>query len=133
MPKQKLYMEYPLAVRNMDLLWDMVGTPHGMKRWLADDVEEQEDGILNLTWGDPWTNHNIMQARILERERNHRLRLQWTDEDDPDTYWELSIKRSEQTDELCLCIVDYASTEDVNDLREMWDDCLQRLHQHSGF
>jgi hypothetical protein len=45
----------------------------------------------------------------------------------------MRIGKSELTEELCLCVVDYAPAEDIDDLHELWDDNLDRLHQSSGF
>jgi hypothetical protein len=45
----------------------------------------------------------------------------------------MRIGRSELTDELCLFVEDYAYAEDIDDLHELWDGNLDRLHQSSGF
>ena len=104
MQKQRLNLEYPLSARKPDLLWQLLSTDHGLERWLAE-----------------------------ERQKNSHIKLQWVDEDDPDAYWEMRIGQSELTEELCLCVVDYAPAEDIEDLHELWDDNLDRLHQSSGF
>lgn len=125
-------MEYPLTGRKPDLLWQLISTDHGLERWLADKVVE-EDGVFHLTWGEPWGENHTMHAKIVEREKNSHLRLQWVDEEDPEVYWEIRIGQSELTEELCLYVVDYALTEDLDDLHDLWDGNLDRLHQSSGF
>ncbi len=125
-------MEYPLTGRKPDLLWQLISTDHGLERWLADKVVE-EDGVFHLTWGEPWGENHTMHARIVEREKNSHLRLQWVDEEDPEVYWEIRIGQSELTEELCLYVVDYALAEDLDDLHDLWDGNLDRLHQSSGF
>ena len=130
--KQKLSLEYPLSTKSPNIIWEQISTVHGMERWLADRVEESEDGILSLTWGQPWTDHHTLEAKILERQKNNFIRLQWVNEDDPDAYWEMRIGRSELTDEFCLYIADYALPEDIEDLHELWDGNIERLHQFSG-
>lgn len=125
-------MEYPLTGRKPDLLWQLISTDHGLERWLADKVVE-EDGVFHLTWGEPWGENHTMHAKIVEREKNSHLRLQWVDEEDPEVYWEIRIGQSELTEELCLYVVDYALAEDLDDLHDLWDGNLERLHQSSGF
>lgn len=125
-------MEYPLTGRKPDLLWQLISTDHGLERWLADKVVE-EDGVFHLTWGEPWGENHTMHAKIVEREKNSHLRLQWVDEEDPEVYWEIRIGQSELTEELCLYVVDYALAEDLDDLHDLWDGNLDRLHQSSGF
>jgi len=132
MRKKKLALEYPLRAGKQELLWQLLSTDHGLERWLADKVDE-ENGVMHLTWGDPWGEHHTMHANVLEKSRNNYIRLRWSDEDDPDAFWEMRIVRSELTNELCLCVVDYAYADDIADLQELWDGNLERLHQSSGF
>ena len=130
--KQKLYLEYPLATKSSNIVWEQISTAHGLERWLADHVEELEEDIISLTWGEPWTDHHTLEAKILERQKNDHIRLQWVNEEDADTYWEMRIGKSELTDELCLYIEDFALPEDIDDLHELWDGNMERLHQFSG-
>ena len=132
MRKQRLDLEYPLTVRKPDLLWQMMSTDHGLERWLADRVVE-EDGVLQLTWGSPYGEHHTLSANIIERQKNNHIRLQWVDEEEPDAFWEMRIGKSELTGDLCLYVVDYALAEDLDDLHDLWDGNLDRLHQSSGF
>lgn len=132
MQKQRLDIEYPLNAGKPDLLWKLLSTDHGLERWLADEVKE-EDGVLSLTWGRRFSEQHTLTAEIVERQKNSHIRLRWTDEDDPQAFWEMRIGRSELTEQLCLCVVDYAPAEDIDDLHDLWDGNLERLHQSSGF
>ena len=132
MQKQRLSLEYPLSARKPDLLWQLLSTDHGLERWLADRVVE-DNGVLNLTWGNPYGEHHTLKANIVERQKNGHIRLRWVDEEEDDAFWEMRIGRSELTDELCLFVEDYAYAEDIDDLHELWDGNLDRLHQSSGF
>ena len=131
MQKQRLSLEYPLSARKPDLLWQLLSTDHGLERWLADRVVE-DNGVLNLTWGNPYGEHHTLKANIVERQKNSHIRLRWVDEEEDDAFWEMRIGRSELTDELCLFVEDYAYAEDIDDLHELWDGNLDRLHQSSG-
>ncbi len=130
--KQKLYLEYPLTTKSYNIVWEQISTAHGLRRWLADYVEEQGDDIISLTWGEVWTEHHTLEAKIIERYRNSHIRLQWVNEEDPDAYWEMRIGKSEITDELCLYVEDFALPEDIDDLHDLWDGNMERLHQASG-
>ena len=132
MRKRRLELEYPLAARKPDLLWKLLSTDHGLERWLADRVTE-ENGIMSLTWGSPWGEHHTLRARVVERRKNSHIRFQWVDEEEPEAYWEMRLGQSELTEEMCLCVVDYALAEDLDDLHDLWDGNLDRLHQSSGF
>ena len=132
MRKKRLQLEYPLTARKPDLLWRLLSTDHGLELWLADRVIEDK-GVLSLTWGSPYGEHHTLHARIVEREKNSHIKLQWVDEEEPEAFWEMRIGQSELTEELCLCVTDYAMAEDLDDLHDLWDGNLERLHQSSGF
>ena len=132
MQKQRLELEYPLRGRKPDLLWQLMSTDHGLERWLADEVKE-ENGVMSLTWGNPYGEHHTLLANILEREKNDHIRFQWVDEVESGVFWEMRIGRSELTEDLCLCVTDYALEDDLEDLEGLWDGNLERLHQSSGY
>ena len=130
--KQKLYLEYPLTTKSYNIVWEQISTAHGLGRWLADHVEEMDDNVISLTWGEVWTDHHTLEAKIVERDRNSHIKLQWVNEEDPEAFWEMRIGKSEITDELCLYVEDFALPEDIDDLHELWDGNMERLHQVSG-
>ena len=130
--KKKLYIEYPLATKSHNIVWEQIGTIHGLGRWLADRIDELGDNVIALTWGQEWGDHHTLEARIVECRKNDRIRLQWLNEEDPDAFWGMRIGKSELTGELCLCVDDYALAEDVDDLHDLWDGNMERLHRVSG-
>ena len=131
MAKKRLNLEYPLKGRQPDLLWQLMSTDHGLERWLADQVVE-DDGVMSLTWGSPFGAHHTLRANIVERRKNSHIRFQWVDEEEPEAYWEMRIGRSELTEQVCLCVTDYSWADDIDDLHDLWDGNLERLHQSSG-
>jgi len=132
MKKKRLNIEYPLSARKPDIVWNLISTDHGLERWIADSVSEN-NGIISFTWGQPWTDHHTLSAHIVERARNSHIRFRWTEEDDDEAFWEIRIAQSELTGELCLCVIDYAPQDEIEDLQALWDGNLERLHQTTGF
>ena len=132
MKKERLNLEYPLAAKSLTVVWEQIGTIHGLERWLADRIEVEEDNVIALTWGELWADHHTLRARITEQEKPSHIRLCWVDEDDPDAYWEMRIGRSELTGDLCLYVTDYAQADDLDDLHDLWNGNMERLHQVSG-
>ena len=130
--KQKLYLEYPLNTKSAQLVWELISSDHGLERWIADRVSE-DNGILSFTWGDPWGEHHSLAANIVEREKNSHLKLQWVDEDTPEAYWEIRMGRSDMTDQICLYVTDYAQQDDLDDLTTLWEGNMERLHAATGF
>jgi uncharacterized protein YndB with AHSA1/START domain len=131
---QKLTIEYPLATNSIKIVWDMISNAAGMQKWLADKVVEENDEVMTFTWGQPWTERDTKQSRILNKKQFDHIRLMWDyHEDTPEAYWELRIAQSKETGHLSLLITDYAADDDeADDLRGIWDDNLERLHRVSG-
>ena len=130
MGKQKIDIEYPLAIKSPALIWEQISSAHGLERWFADHVNEQ-DGVFTFTWGEPWTEQDVREAHVLESATNDHIRLKWDEEDD-DTYVEMRIAKSELTHQLNLLITDFADDDDVDGLKILWESMLDRLHRASG-
>ncbi len=130
MGKQKIDIEYPLAIKSPALIWEQISSAHGLERWFANHVSE-EDGVFTFTWGEPWTEQDVRQAHVIESIINDRIRMKWDEEDD-DTYFEMRIAQSDLTHQLNLLITDFAEDDDVDGLKILWESMLDRLHRASG-
>jgi uncharacterized protein YndB with AHSA1/START domain len=130
MGKQKIDIEYPLAIKSPALIWEQISSAHGLERWFADHVNE-EDGMFTFTWGEPWTEQDIRKAHVLESVVNDHIRMKWDEEDD-DSYFEMRIDKSDLTHQLNLLITDFAEDDDVDGLKILWESMLDRLHRASG-
>lgn len=131
MPKEKVYIERILNSRSQTLIWTLIGSASGLMRWMADEVKENE-GILTFRWGEEWSHHDIHTAKVIERVRNSRLRFKWDSDDDPESYVELRMEKSDLTGAYMLCITDFAYSDDVDSIRGLWEGDLERLHRMSG-
>ncbi len=129
----KLTIEYPLSTQSPKILWEFISNAHGLQKWLADKVTE-EDGTMTFTWGQPWTERDTKQSRVLEIEKYDHIRLLWDyHQGTPEAYWEMRIEKSDLTGFLNLLITDFAADEEEEaELRELWDANLDRLHRVSG-
>ena len=130
MGKQKIDIEYPLAIKSPALIWEQISSAHGLERWFADHVNE-EDGMFTFTWGEPWTEQDVREAHVLESVVNDHIRMKWDEEDD-DSYFEMRIDKSDLTHQLNLLITDFAEDDDVDGLKILWESMLDRLHRASG-
>ena len=130
MAKQRIDIEYPLTTESPNIVWEQISSAHGLERWLADHVTE-EDGTFVFTWGEPWTEQDIRRASLIEYVKYDHIRLQW-DEDEEDIDWEMRIEKSDLTGHLNLLITDFADDDDVDGLKILWESNLDRLHRASG-
>ena len=73
MRKQRIDIEYPLATKSFNIAWDLISTAHGLERWIADHVTE-EDGVFTFTWGEPWTEHDTRKAQLIDSSKHFILK-----------------------------------------------------------
>jgi len=129
---KKLTVEYPLNTKSPNIVWGMISTPEGMQKWLADIVVADGEDMI-FTWGHPWTDRDTKTSHILECNKYSYIRMRWDyQEKDPQAFWEIRLEQSELTGHLNMLITDYADDADIEDLRGIWDDNLDRLHRVSG-
>ena len=132
MGKQKIDIEYPLATKSPAIIWEQISSAHGLERWFADHVSE-EDGVFTFTWGEPWTEQDIRQAHVVETVKHDHIRLKWDEDDEDDeSFWEMRIAQSDLTHNLNLMITDFAEDDDADGLKILWESSLDRLHRASG-
>jgi uncharacterized protein YndB with AHSA1/START domain len=131
MTKQRIDIEYPLTTKSPNIIWDQISSAHGLERWFADHVEENE-GVFTFTWGEPWTEQDIRTAKMIEYEKYDHIRLKWDTDEDEENYWEMRIEKSDLTHYLNLLITDFAEDDDVDGPKILWESNLDRLHRASG-
>ena len=132
MSKKKLVMEYPLNSKSASIVWGLIGNAHGLGKWMADYVEEDEDGELTFKWGEVWTQQDVRTSEVIGMEENHFIRLRWDVNESDDDYWEMRIEKSDFTGTLSLIITDHVDEDDVDYMKGVWNANLERLHTVSG-
>ena len=131
MTKQRIDIEYPLTTKSPNIIWEQISSAHGLERWFADHVEENE-GLFTFTWGEPWTEQDVRRAQMIDCVKYDHIRLKWDTDEDEEDYWEMRIEKSDLTHHLNLLITDFADDEDVDGLKILWESNLDRLHRASG-
>ena len=63
----QINIERELNSTSTSIVWNMVSTPEGMARWLADTVTLEGD-TLTFTWGSPYDHHEMRKATIIEKK-----------------------------------------------------------------
>ena len=132
MSKKKLVMEYPLNSKSASIVWGLIGNAHGLGKWMADYVEEDEDGELTFKWGEVWTQQDVRTSTIISKEENSYIRLKWDVNESDEDFWELRVEKSDFSGHLTLIITDHVDDDDVDYMKEVWNGNLERLHAVSG-
>jgi hypothetical protein len=131
MEKTKITISYELQSKSENIIWPLISTSDGMKKWIADEVE-LEDNKFSFTWGDPMKAHEKRHADIIALTKGKAIRMRWCDEEDPAYFWEISMVRNEITGTYHLEITDYAEVGDEEYIESLWNHNYKRLHASTG-
>ena len=91
MAKQRIDIEYPLTTKSPNIIWEQISSAHGLERWFADHVDENE-GVFTFTWGEPWTEQDVRRAQMIDCVKHDHIRLKWDTDEDEENYWEMRIE-----------------------------------------
>lgn len=131
MSRREIKIEYPLSTKSLALVWKLIGSAEGFAKWMADYVEEWDEGYTFI-WGEPWTAQEVRKARLLEKVKGKRVRFCW-EEDDPSNYFEIRIGASEFSGNLFLEITDHVEEGEEESIRDVWGHDLDKMHSVTGF
>lgn len=129
--KKRIILEYELNATSPSIIWPVISEASGLKRWFADEVE-RKGSSLKFTWGTSYMNKDERNATIVKEQKEKLIRFKWDGDEDPDAYCEMKIEIGEITNDCVLVITDFAEADDLDSLRELWDDNMESLHQATG-
>lgn len=127
MGKEKIHMEYMLKAGSENIVWSIIGTPSGLETWFADKVTVQ-DKIFTFHWGKT----EQREAEMTHMRTNNFIRFHWLDDEDKKSYFELRLSQNELTDDLMLEVIDWAESDEVEDLQDLWDSQIEKMKRVSG-
>ena len=131
MPKQQITIERGLKSNSPNIIWSQISEVDRLEQWMADSIQEQ-GGTLVFTWGNGYRNKETRSAKIIKVVKHKLIRFQWLDEEDPEAYFEFKMEKSDVTDDYILVITDFATPDDIDTLKSLWNDDLDRLRLLSG-
>ncbi len=126
MGKEKICVEYNFSAISIEVLWNLLSTPHGLSSWFADKVE-LSGKIYTFTW-----NNLSQQAEMIIMRTGYYIRFHWLDDDDPKTYFEFRISVDELTGDITLIVMDYASVDERVDTILLWTSQIEELKRKAG-
>ena len=127
MGKEKIHMEYMLKAGSGNVVWSIIGTPSGLETWFADKVTVQ-DKIFTFHWGKT----EQREAEMTHMRTNNFIRFHWLDDEDKKSYFELRLSQNELTDDLMLEVIDWAESDEVEDMQDLWDSQIEKMKRVSG-
>ena len=126
MKKEKLELEYHLKSTSINILWNTIGTAHGLSEWFACDVHTSGDEYV-FTWKD-----YKQTAHLLKVKPQEYIRFQWDDDENTDYYFELRIVKQELGNGLSLLVTAFIDPDDRDDETLLWDKHIVDLRRKLG-
>lgn len=126
MKKKKFKIEYPLSNASSAILWNSIGTVHGLAEWFADEVNSDENNFF-FKWDD-----FEQEANLLHFKPNSYIRFQWQEDKDTEAYFEMKIVTSELSNDLVLIITDFAEKSEEEDAILLWNKQVEKLKRTTG-
>jgi hypothetical protein len=125
--KVKFDLEFLLKT-SPRVLDNMIGTPSGLSEWFADNVNIKDDEYTFFWDG------SIQSARLISRKPNAGIRFQWIEdeEEDMDTYFEMTITVDPMTKAVIMSVTDFAEEDEVDESRRLWEKQISNLRRVLG-
>ena len=125
MSKIQFELEY-LVHSSAHILYNCISNPSSLEEWFADSVNQKGESF-QFKWDD-----EERKAKLLSSKKNQYIRWQWDESEYANTFFEMSIKVDEMTNEVALIITDFCDSEDEEDARMLWDLAIDDLHRVIG-
>lgn len=126
MDKEKFLIEYDFKKVSPTLLWNFLSTAVGLEDWFADKVENDDKEYI-FYW-----NKYPQKATLVGSRVGVFVRFHWVDDVENKTFFEMRITTSELTGATMLSVTDFAEPDELDDLRELWDNEIERLQRRLG-
>jgi len=126
MKKSKFKIEYPLSNASPGILWNSIGTVHGLSEWFADEVNADENQYIFK-----WDGFE-QKANLLHAKPNSYIRFQWEEDNGTEVYFEMKIVTSELSNDLMLYVTDYAEKSEIEDAILLWNKQIDNLKRATG-
>ncbi|GAB2683399.1 hypothetical protein GCM10027037_00240 [Mucilaginibacter koreensis] len=117
--KKKFQLEYEIK-SSPRILYSFLIEPNALAQWFADDVDLR-DHIYTFTWDD-----EQQKAKIVLSKENKLVRYKWLN-DDADDYLEMEVLQDELTNDVALCITDFAIEDAIPERKLIWNNQIDYL------
>ncbi len=125
--KTKFHLEYPMKNTSLSVLWNYIASANGLSDWFADEVRVEHDKYYIFRW-----DNTEQKAELYNFRAGNYLRFHWLDDDDEKTYFEFKVSINELTAEVMLIITDFAESNEMVEVIQLWDKQIDNLRRKAG-
>ena len=123
--REKIVLEYPIK-SSPKVLYTRLRTPGGLSEWFADDVNLRGKEYTFIWEGTE------QKAEIINKKENKYIKFHWSEEDDPEAWFEFRINIDEITKDVALIVTDNVEEDEVEDATELWNSQISELKHVLG-
>jgi len=124
--KLELKLEYHLKSTSINVLWNMISTPHGLSEWFSKSVRVSDEKYV-FVWGNHEETAHLLAIKPLEY-----ICFRWERDENTDCYFELRILKHELAGDLSLLVTELVDPEDKEDEIRLWDKLIVDLRRKLG-
>lgn len=128
MKKEKIHLEYLLNETSKNILWTAISTLAGLENWFADKITS-DDKIVTFQWGANETR----SAEIVAVRAFSFIRFHWVDDEDLRAYFEMKMNQDELTNAFVLEVNDIVNSDEVEDMKGLWNSQIMKMRRVCGF
>ena len=103
------------------VLEDKLTTPSGLSEWFAENVNAEND-IYEFCW-----KGSSEKAQLQALKPGSRIRFKWLNDEDAESYFEMSFVSDTMTNIVCLTVTDFAEEDDLDDSKLLWEQNINDL------
>ena len=117
--KTRFQLEY-IIKSSPSILYTFVSSPSALAQWFADSVDSVKDEYTFIWDG------NVEHARVVEEKEFEFIRYKWENSKE-DEYFEFKVEKDDITGDTALIITDFASEDEMEDQKLLWDSQVKAL------
>jgi uncharacterized protein YndB with AHSA1/START domain len=124
MSNVSLKIEFPVHCKPA-LLFNYLTDPVFLSQWFADKVTQNGE-IWHFTW-----NGEVAEGKVTEKKINASIKFV-LDYHEEGEFIQMQIVVDAITDEVELLITDFCEPGEEDDLQQLWEGSIERLHRAVG-
>ena len=117
--KVKYELEY-IINSSPRILYTRLSTADGLSQWFADGVNIN-DKVFTFVWEGVGQD-----AKILKEKVGKHIRFKWADETE-DVFFEFKLVVDDLTSEVALIVTDFATEDEMEEAKALWDSQVNTL------
>ncbi len=122
--KVKYELEFAIQA-SPQMLYQYISSPSGLSEWYADNVNSRGE-IYTFIWED-----TEEKAKLLRKKMDESVKFRWLDSGD-DSFFEMRIVVDEITEDVSIVVVDFATPEDLEESKMLWENQIAELKHVLG-